>query len=64
MVDVFKCLIIAVVVLLPMWIMTEELDGDEFEKSAVGIAAGGVMLGGLKILEQFLKRNGKNGDKS
>lgn len=69
MVDVFKLLILAAVILAPMWIMASELDGDEFGKSAAGIAAGGVTLAALKMLENLVnkrvnKRNGKNGDKS
>lgn len=61
MVEVFKLLILSIVVLFPMWIMAEELDGDEFGKSAAGIAAGAVMLGALKVIEsQYSKRNGSN----
>jgi hypothetical protein len=60
MYEVLKCLIVACVVLAPMWILASELDGDEFVKSAGGLAAGAVILTALKILEnQFAKANKK-----
>ena len=58
MYEVLKCLILAAVVLTPMWILASELDGDEFVKSAAGLASGAVILTALKILEsQFAKAN-------
>jgi len=56
MTDVLKCLILAIVVLAPMWIFSNELSGDEFVKSAAGLAAGAIMLTSLRLLEtQFTK---------
>ena len=61
MYEVLKCLIVACVILAPMWILTSGLDGDEFVKSAGGLAAGAVILTALKILEtQFAKSSKKS----
>ena len=59
MVEIAKYIVLAVVMLAPMLIMADELDGDEFEKSAVGLVLATVILSALHIFErQFKKRNG------
>lgn len=43
--------ILAVVILAPMWIFAQELDGDEFAKSAIGIGAAGIVAVGLRAFD-------------
>ena len=63
MVEIARYVVVATVILAPMFIMADELDGDEFEKSAVGLVLATVILSALHILErQFKKRNGGGGD--
>jgi hypothetical protein len=45
-------LILAVVILAPMWIFANELGPDEFAKSGVGLAAGAVIITALRIIEK------------
>ena len=60
MAEVFKCLIVAIVVLAPMWILAGELDGDEFVKSAAGLASGAVILTALRLLEKQFNNKKKD----
>ena len=60
MVECVKYLIVAAVILTPMFIMAHELDGDEFAKSGVGLVMGAVVLAALKIGEtMWAKRQDK-----
>jgi hypothetical protein len=47
--------VLAAVVVAPMWIFANELSGDEFVKSAVGLSAGVVVVTALRIIESRLK---------
>lgn len=48
--------ILAVVVLIPMWIFASELGGDEFAKSAAGLAGGAVIITALRMIESRYNR--------
>lgn len=56
--DTIRMAILVVVVLAPMWIFANELDGDEFTKSVAGVAAGAAIMTALRLLEKH--RNSKN----
>ena len=51
MVECIKYLVVAAVILTPMFILANELDGDEFTKSGIGVIMGAVALGAFKLLE-------------
>lgn len=55
MVEIVKCLILATVVLAPMFILANELSADEFMKSGIGLAMAGVALAAFKVLERVMK---------
>jgi hypothetical protein len=50
--ETIQLIVVAVIVLAPMWIFANELGADEFVKSAVGIAGGAVVFMGMRILEK------------
>lgn len=53
MTDCIKYLVVASCVLVPMWIMASELNGDEYAKSAAGLATGAIVLGAMRIIESW-----------
>lgn len=60
MVECVKYLVVAAVILTPMFVFAHELDGDEFQKSGVGLAMGAVVLAAMKIGESmWSNRQGK-----
>jgi hypothetical protein len=50
--DVLKCLILAVVCLTPVFVMANELSGDEFAKSGVGLACAAIVYTAIKLIEK------------
>jgi hypothetical protein len=59
MVECVKFLVVAAVILTPMFILANELDGDEFTKSGIGVIMGAVALGAFKMLEsRWSKKEG------
>ena len=61
MVECVKYLVLAAVILTPMFVMANELDGDEFAKSGVGLLMGAVMLTALKIAESMWTKRTNGG---
>lgn len=47
-----QMLILAVVLLAPIFVFANELSGDEFVKSGVGLACGAVIVTALRMLEK------------
>ena len=50
--ETLQLVVVAVIILAPMWIFANELGSDEFVKSAVGLAGGAVVFMGMRILEK------------
>lgn len=49
-----KMILLVVAVLTPIFVLANELDGDEFIKAGGGIACGAVAMGAWKLLEKSL----------
>lgn len=49
--DLPKFIVLAILILAPTFIMASKLSGDEFAKSAVGVALGAVVLGAWNLFQ-------------
>ena len=51
MAEIVKLLVLAAIVLTPMFLFAHELSGDEFAKSSMGVAMAAIAYGAFKLLD-------------